>query len=138
MRISTFDQVGGMPTLVRVHRRFYAKVFAHPWLRQYFQHVARDRLESQQSDFMAAALGGPDRYAGMMPKHAHRHMYITEELFAVRHELLRQALVECQVSRDGAEKWLKIDAAFGRSLIKRSRTECVQRYSTEPILDFAG
>jgi len=137
MRTSTFELVGGRATLVRVHQRFYAKVFAHPWLRQYFQHVSRERLESQQTDFMTAALGGPDRYAGMMPKHAHRHMYITEELFKVRHELLRQAIVECRVPREGADKWLRIDAAFGRSMIKRSRSECTQRYSSEPILDFA-
>ena len=137
MRTSTYDLVGGQPTLQAVHRRFYAKVFAHPWLSQYFRHVSRERLESQQTDFMAAALGGPDRYAGMMPKHAHRHMYITEELFRVRHELLRQAIVETRVHPQGAERWLRIDAAFGRSMIKRSRQDCTPRYSSEPILDFA-
>jgi len=136
MRTSTFDQIGGRPVVEAVHKRFYDKVFAHPWLRQFFQQVDRDRLESQQNDFMTAALGGPDRYAGMMPRHAHRHMYITQELFDTRHELLRQAIVETGVQRDGAIRWLRIDAAFGRSMVKRSRDECVQRYPSEPILDF--
>lgn len=137
MRTSTFELVGGRPTLERVHRRFYSLVFAHPWLSQYFRHVTRERLESQQTDFMQAALGGPDRYSGMMPKHAHRHMYITEELFLARHELLRRALFESGVSSEAAARWLRIDAAFGRSLIKRSRGDCVQRYASEPIVDFA-
>jgi len=136
MRRDVFSKVGGRATIEQVHRRFYDKVFAHPWLSRFFEHVTRERLESQQTDFIIAALGGPDRYSGMMPKHAHRHMFITAELFDIRHDLLRQAIEECRIHPEVAEQWLKIDAAFGRALIKRSRSDCTQRYPSEPILDF--
>ncbi len=131
-----YEQIGGRPALDRVHKVFYDKVYAHPWLRLYFEDQPQEHLEQQQSDFMSVTLGGPDHYAGMLPRHAHRHMNISRELFDLRHELLRQAIVECHIPAEGALGWLRIDKAFAAAIVKKSPDDCVQRYSDEPVLDF--
>ena len=51
---------------------------------------------------------------------AHRHMYITEELFELRSQLLRESLEDAGISPDLAKRWLKIDSAFKRQVVKES------------------
>ena len=131
---SVFDQLGGRPKMDAVHRRFYDKVYAHPWLGRFFEDVDQDFIERHQGDFMSGALGGPHRYRGMPPKHAHRHMLITAELFALRHELLRQSIAEESIPAEAARRWLKVDAAFAAAIVKGSVGECVPRYPDEGVV----
>jgi len=131
---SAFDQLGGLPTFQRVHKIFYDKVYAHPWLKQFFADVEQTVIENQQTDFMVQALGGPSRYCGRLPVAAHKHMFITEELFDVRHAMLDESLREARVPDALRLRWLKVDAAFKGRLVKRSVTECEGRFKTEPIL----
>jgi len=131
---SVYTQLGGLPTLARVHKIFYDKLYAHPWLKQFFAGVAQQLIEDQQSDFMAQAMGGPDRYCGKLPVPAHKHMYITAELFDARHALLAESLREARVPEEAAARWLRIDAAFKGRLVKNSPSECAGRFKTEPII----
>jgi len=133
---SVFEALGGRPTLQRVHRIFYDKLFSDPWIGQYFKNTRRDFIESQQTDFMTHALGGPKNYFGAFPIPAHKHMNISDELFSYRHQLLKEALREADVPSHLAEKWLRIDASFRKGLVKPSIDACEKRYGTDEILDF--
>jgi hypothetical protein len=43
----------------------------------------------KQTQFMVAALGGQNNYAGDTPAFVHMHMFITEEMADVRENLTR-------------------------------------------------
>ncbi len=47
-------------------------------------------------------------------------MFITRELFDLRHELLEQSLKEARVVDEYACRWLAMDAAFYRVIVKKS------------------
>lgn len=129
-----YDQLGGLSVLQRVHKIFYDKVYRDPWLKLFFADVAQTLIEAQQTDFMAQAMGGPSRYCGKLPIPAHRHMFITDELFELRTRLLEESLVEVGVPAWLLARWLKIDGAFKGRLVKQSVSECQGRYKTEPIM----
>jgi hemoglobin len=115
-----FDAIGGLPTLRKVHKIFYDKIYAHDWLTLFFAGHDQQSIENRQTKFMAKKMGGPVEYYGKQPLMAHRHMYITRELFDLRHELLKASLREAGIADDLARRWLKIDYAFMRQIVKPS------------------
>lgn len=131
-----FEKLGGYETLRRVHKIFYDKVYADNWLGLFFGGISQQVIENQQTDFMAQAMGGPQMYNGAFPIPAHKHMFITAELFDHRHELLKSALREANVNQENAEAWLKIDGAFRSALVKKSPSDCSPRFKTDDILIF--
>ena len=131
---SLYERLGGRPTLEKVHKIFYDKLNQHPWLSGFFAGVNQTHIENQQSDFIGQLTGGPKIYSGRMPNHAHAHIYITDELFTVRSELLRQSLIEAGVPEKEREDWLKVDMAFKRVMVKESPHHCVKRYIDEEIV----
>ena len=131
-----YDLLGGRRTLEKVHKIFYDKLYVHPWLGQFFKHVEQTMIENQQTDFMIQAMGGPDQYLGAYPIPAHKHMNISNELFDLRHGILKDSILEAGVSPDLAERWLKIDGAFRTGIVKKSVDDCQKRFFTDEILDF--
>lgn len=129
-----FLKVGGKATLERVHRVFYDKIYAHPWLSQFFKEVPQNLIESQQTDFMSDIMGGPKNYLGKLPRPAHQHMFITEELFNLRQDLLKASLEECGLQVEAIQMWLKLDAAFKKGIVKESVADCVPRFKTDEII----
>jgi truncated hemoglobin YjbI len=129
-----FEQIGGYPCLRRVHNILYTKLFCHPWLKGFFAHTKRDVVESQQNDFWASLMGGPAVYGGRSPRDAHVHMFLPAEVFAIRHELLGEALVEAGVAPPLREKWLTLDAGFERAIVNQSPDECHGRYRQEAVI----
>ena len=127
-------QLGGRSVLDRVHKRFYDAVYADDWMGPIFMHVPQDLIESQQTNFMAARMGGENLYCGLLPKWAHRHILITHEMMDHRHRLLAEALDAERVDSELAQRWLRIDEAFRSALVKKSAAECVQRFKSEPIV----
>jgi truncated hemoglobin YjbI len=130
-----FDRLGGRATLERVHKIFYDKMFAHPWIGKFFSGIDQLHLENQQSDFMQMLFGGEKSYHGRMPIDAHMHIMITEELFALRADLLKESLNEANIPETEQADWLRIDAAFKKVLIKKSASECRKRFNTDEIID---
>ena len=116
---SLFDRVGGRAKLDQVHKVFYDKVYEHEWLSRYFDGVEQETIEVHQSDFMCSSMGGGKVFCGRQPKLAHIHIEVSEELFDLRHELLRESLEECGVSEEHQEEWLAIDMAFKHALIRK-------------------
>jgi truncated hemoglobin YjbI len=133
---SLFDQIGGKSYLQKITKRFYDKVYKHPWMKLYFKNTRQEVIESQQVDFMTGALGGPRVFSGRMPGDAHPHIMVTPEVFEVREKLLIEALVEEKASPELIDRWLKIEHAFKRQIIKASSSECKKRWTTDEILDF--
>jgi len=129
-----FGQVGGYTCLRRVHNLLYTKLFTHPWLKGFFAHTKREVVESQQTDFWASLMGGPTMYGGRSPRDAHVHMFMPAEVFAIRHELLGEALVEAGVAPHLREKWLLLDAGFERAIVNKSPDECHGRYRGESVI----
>jgi len=117
---SMLKRIGGYITLQRVHKNFYDKVYAHPWLGLFFEGYSQEAIERRQSDFMAEKMGGSKEYLGKHPLMAHRTMYITEELFEIRQRLLRETLLEFDLPTELIDKWLRIDAAFKNMIVKKS------------------
>ncbi len=129
-----FAQIGGYSCLRRVHSLLYTKLFAHPWLKGFFVRSKREVVESQQNDFWASLMGGPQMYGGRSPHDAHVHMFLPGEVFAIRHELLGEALVEAGVAPDLREKWLALDSKFERAIVNKSPDECHGRYRMEAVI----
>lgn len=129
-----FDELGGMTCIERVHGILYDKLLGHPWLKGFFVGNDRRHLESQQSDFMSGLFGGPKIYGGRMPKDAHVHIFVTEEVFMTRHQLLEESLTEAGIQPDLKERWLKYDLGMKKALVKGSLSECKGRYKTEPVI----
>lgn len=134
---SLYEQLGGRPTLDRVHKIFYDKLYAHAWIGQFFKTINQATIEVQQSDFMAQAMGGPQMYCGAFPIPAHKHMNITNELFDLRHGMLKDSLQEAGVPQELADKWLKIDVSFRTGIVKKSVDDCQKRFMTDDILDYS-
>ncbi len=122
--------------LERVHKLFYDKLYEHAWLKHFFADVDQKVIENQQTDFMISNMGGGKLYSGKLPKPAHKHMNITDEMFEERNRILKMSIEACGVKPELAERWLKIDYAFKKSLVKNSVQDCEKRFFTDEILDF--
>ncbi len=120
MKQTLFDAVGGLPTLQRVHKIFYDKVYAHDWLKLFFAGHSQEAIENRQTSFMAEKMGGDVVYMGKDLKAAHETMYITQELFEIRRALLDEAIKQAGVADALRERWLKIDSAFMKAIVKDS------------------
>ena len=131
-----YDRLGGKATFIKVHKIFYDKAYADPWMRKYFTDKPQEVLESQQTDFMVQLMGGPKIYGGKSPKSAHQHMLITEELFELRADMLSESIKEAGISDSLRQEWLDADRTFKRALEKKSKEECIRAYPNQPILDF--
>jgi len=131
-----FTRLGGVSTLEKVHKTFYDKAYAHPWLSLYFTDNPQKNLEQQQTDFMTRLFGGPTVYCGRTPKLAHQHMLITDELFDLRQKLLSESIQEHGLSDMLREEWLAADDSLRQAIVKRSLSECKKAYNNQEILDF--
>ena len=136
-KMDAFEQMGGRASLITINKIFYDKVYQHPWLKRYFEQVPQHHIESQQVDFMQKVLGGENHYIGKSPPLAHMHIFVDEELFALRQKLLTEALVEANASQQLTQKWLSLDQSFKKIIVKNSPDECRGRFTTDPVLNFA-
>lgn len=114
---------------------FYELVYKDTWFKKIFRNIDQEIITSQQIDFMVGAFGGPKKFNGRLPKDAHPHIWINEEIWNYRESLLVKAFENTKTPNEIREKWLKIDNAFKGSIInKGSIDECVGRYKTDEII----
>lgn len=128
------DDIGGKERVAEVHTILYDKLLSHPWLKGFFTGFERWHLEDQQTDFMADLFGGTPCYQGRHPMYGHQHIFITEEVFMIRHALLGEALAAAKVSEDHKEHWLNLDLGMKAAIVKGSVDECEGRYKMEKVL----
>jgi hemoglobin len=79
--VSIFDSIGGGPAVHAAVDDFYRRVLADPQLAPYFTGVDRQHLKAHQRAFIAAAIGGPQLYAGRDMAAAHAGLAITDADF---------------------------------------------------------
>ncbi|HEY0719897.1 MAG TPA: globin domain-containing protein [Gammaproteobacteria bacterium] len=119
--------IGGREVIERVHRRFYTTIFEDEWLGRFFWGKSRESLVKKQTDFMTACFGGENHYEGETPAIAHMHMFITDEAADYREHLLRQAIIAEGISEAIADRWMAVESAFRKAVIKKDISECVVR-----------
>lgn len=120
--------------VLTINKAFYDRVYKDSWLSQVFKNVDQKLIESQQTDFMVGALGGPNVYKGRSPKDAHPHIFVDEEMWALREKFLVEAFKETKTPEWLQEKWLKIDNAFKAKILKNSFQDCEKRYTLDEII----
>src|SRR5437762_642099 len=98
--MTIFDSIGGVSAVRAAVDDFYARVLANPSLAPVFAGVDLDRLKTHQRAFMAAALGGPQLYAGRDMAAAHAALAITDAQFDAVVGHLVAALTALGVSQD--------------------------------------
>ena len=131
-----YDRLGGKEIFIKVHKLFYDKAYADPWLGKFFTDKPQQVLENQQTDFMVQLMGGPKIYGGKSPKSAHQHIVITDELFELRSTMLSESIKEAGIADSLRQEWLDADRTFKRALEKNSEEECTRAYPNQPILNF--
>jgi truncated hemoglobin YjbI len=135
MTMKFLDEIGGKACVERVHKILYEKLLSHPWLKGFFVGLERWHLEEQQTDFMMDLFGNtPQCYQGRYPMNAHQHLFITEEVFMVRHDLLAEAITEADVSDDHKARWLAYDLGMMDAIVKKTVDECEGRYCSEKVI----
>jgi hemoglobin len=76
-----YDDIGGATGVATAVDHFYARVLADPEVGHYFDGVAMPRQIMHLRAFLAAALGGPQRYLGRDVREAHAGLGINEAAF---------------------------------------------------------
>jgi hemoglobin len=69
--MSIYDSIGGEPAVRAAVDDFYARVLADRQLAAFFTGTDLQRLKAHQRAFIAAAIGGPEIYAGRDMASAH-------------------------------------------------------------------
>jgi len=76
-----YEALGAHPGIRRAVDQFYERIAADPSLTRFFAGADMDRLRAHQVELLAAAVGGPSRYAGREMSQAHRGLHITDVAF---------------------------------------------------------
>jgi hemoglobin len=95
--ITLVDELGGPDGLAATVDDLYRRLLADPELAPYFRSVNLRRLRAHMTDFLVAALDGPDRYAGRDLAQAHADLHVTDDAFDLTASHLLDALEEHRV-----------------------------------------
>ena len=134
--MSVYSDLEDKELVFKVNELFYEKMFEHDWLKLFFQEVDQKLITQQQTDFIVAAIGGPKNYCGRVPSTAHPHIMVTDEIFELREQVLKDAMDVLNAPQALKDIWLKIDYSFKSNIVKNSVSECEKRNKIDVILDF--
>ena len=101
---SIYQQIGGHEALEGVVDDFYDRVLADDRLSGFFSGTNMSRLKGKQVEFFAAALGGPEPYAGAAMRQVHQGRGITKAHFTMVAEHLAASLSAAGVPKDMVER----------------------------------
>jgi hemoglobin len=79
--MSIYDSIGGAAAVRAAVDDFYDRVLADPELAPYFEDTDMQRLKAHQRSFIAAAIGGPEVFAGRDMASAHAGLGVTDAQF---------------------------------------------------------
>jgi len=79
--VAIYDEIGGPDAVAAAVEEFYRRLLADPEVAAYFAGTDLARLKSHQRAFIAAAIGGPEIYAGRDMAAAHAGLDISESAF---------------------------------------------------------
>jgi hemoglobin len=78
---SIYDQIGGGPAVAAAVDDLYARIQGDRELAHYFTGIDMARQKTHLRAFVAAALGGPQLYAGRDMDAAHARLHVTAPAF---------------------------------------------------------
>jgi ferredoxin/truncated hemoglobin YjbI len=93
-----WEQLGGDEKMRAILTNFYTKVYADAQLAPFFERVTIDRIIGKQFAFLKQNIVGEQVFLGEQPRNSHHWMVISDTLFQHRMDLMRQALLEHDVS----------------------------------------
>ncbi len=79
--MSIYDSIGGAAAVRAAVDDFYERVLADPELAPFFDGTDMRRLKAHQRSFIAAAIGGPEVFAGRDMASAHAGLGVTDAQF---------------------------------------------------------
>jgi hemoglobin len=98
--VTIYDSIGGAPAVRAAVEDFYARVLADGRLAPFFTGTDLERLKVHQRAFLAAALGGPQIFAGRDMAAAHAGLGIGDRDFDAAVEHLAGTLTALGVPED--------------------------------------
>ncbi|MEV8513854.1 group 1 truncated hemoglobin [Dactylosporangium sp. NPDC051484] len=98
--MSIYDGIGGAESVRAAVESFYTRVLGDSRLAGFFADVDISRLKAHQRAFIAAALGGPEVYAGRDMAAAHAGLGLTDAHFDAVVAHLADTLTELSVPGD--------------------------------------
>jgi hemoglobin len=108
--ISIYDKIGGHEAIEVVVEDFYVRVLADDQLSGFFAGTNMNRLKGKQTEFIAAALGGPEPYTGAPMKQVHQGRGITMHHFRLVAGHLGDALAAAGVTTETVTEILGVIA----------------------------
>ncbi len=98
--MSIYDSIGGAAAVRAAVDDFYDRVLADPELAPFFDGTDLQRLKAHQRSFIAAAIGGPEIFAGRDMASAHAGLGVTHAQFDAVVAHLVDTLTGLGVPRD--------------------------------------
>jgi hypothetical protein len=114
---------------------FYELCYKDPWFKKIFRNIEQELISTQQIDFMVQSFGGSLMFSGRIPKDAHPHVWIDEDIWAYREKFLIEAFQKTNIPEELKVQWLRIDEAFKKVVMNTAGPEqCKGRYKTDEII----
>ena len=125
---------GGRPVIERINKLLYDRLYGHPWIKCFFKNTKQENIESQHTDFMISKMGGGPIYSGQLPGPAHQHIFISDEIYDLRCEILRDCLVQSGISEELIDRYFQMENTFRDAVVKKGPEECKKRFFTDEII----
>jgi len=112
--------------LAAVVHAFYDRVYAHPWIGQYFAHVDQAHQELKLVRFLQMSWDDQS-FSEMQAQYLqqeHAHMYIPAALFDLRDRLFSEAVRACGHGEREVEAFLQFNGRWRPHVVKDSIEDC--------------
>ena len=97
---------------------FYAKVYADPLIKPFFERSTMSRAIDKQYSFLKQCMTGEKMYFGDRPRNAHHWMIITPALFDHRQQLMIETLREHGLSESQIQRWTYFEEHYRPDMVK--------------------
>ncbi len=118
-----YKRLGGAKALAAVVEDFYERVLGDDALAGFFSNVDMDRQRKQQTAFMAAAFGGPNKYNGLSMTEAHEGLGISQGDFDAVATHLVESLESFEVDEKLIQEVVGIVAPLSGAIVDDSAQE---------------
>ncbi|TXK19455.1 group 1 truncated hemoglobin [Homoserinibacter sp. GY 40078] len=95
--MTLYRRLGGADAVARVVDLLYDRALADELVGPLFAGVDMARLRAHQTDFLIAAIGGPERYEGAGLRAAHSHLRVDDARFDRMVQLLAEVLADAGI-----------------------------------------
>ena len=119
-KVDPITRLGGFSHLLIILEEFYTRLLADILVGYIFKPFDRQKLITDQAEFVNRSLGGPHRdYEPRNLKQIHQPLKITSGHFDRRHQILKDVLDQFEVENDIKKMWLDLDLKFKAVIISR-------------------